>query len=207
MSAFYRLSSLGLGVASADGIIKRPDAEAMSSADLVLAESQRAAETTRSEAQAVYESEKQRGYADGLAEAARENAARLLQENLQLDTHLAQLEVDLARLVTRATQQIISRFDDAQLAREVTRTALQTMRTEKRIRLHVAPEAEQSLKIDLAAMRIDYPEIELIDLVVESRLTAPNLEIESEMGVIKFTLEEGLAQLGAILRGGPDVAG
>lgn len=201
MSQVYRLKPLGLAMASPDGVIKHDAVQTMDTADLLLSSAKAKADEILEAAAAVYETEKQRGLAEGRNDAALEAVARLAQEHLALDQKLLEIEDQVSDLILGAVRDVIASFEDDALVREITRTALATMRTEKRAQLHVAPEAEDVVRAALADLMADYPEIELIDVIEDSAITAPNLRLESELGMIEFSLDDSLDTLRALLKG------
>lgn len=201
-TAFFPLSALGLAVDAPDGVIHARDAEAMAEAGLILTRAHAEAACIAEAAAEAFVSEQRRGHAEGLAEAARQAAAQQVHDHARLDDVLDGLESELADLVLGAVRQILRSFDNETLAREVVRSALAAMRSEKRAQLHVAPAAYAEVKSALAEVLTDYPEIELVDVITDPSLTAPNLRLESSLGVVDFTLEDTLTDLRRLLAGG-----
>lgn len=201
-SAFFPLSALGLAVDAPEGVIRARDADTMAEAGLILTRARAEAERIGIEAAEAYQAEQRRGHAEGLAEAARQAAAQRLQDQARLDDALDGLESELADLVLGAVRQILRSFDNETLAREVVRSALAAMRSEKRAQLHVAPGAYAEVKSALSEVMADYPEIELVDVITDPDLVAPNLRLESSLGVVDFALDNTLADLRRLLAGG-----
>lgn len=198
----YRLAGLGLGAAAPDGILPAAALAEMDAAGLLLERAQAEASAQAEAARAAYEAEKARGLAEGRAEARREAAARLIAEHGALDRALAELEGELAELVLATVRRLIQRFDGAELATELTRSALATMRSEKRAQLHVPPEVQDIVRAALPELLADYPEIELIDVIADAGLAPPSLRLESALGVVDFVLDDTLDGLRRLLRGG-----
>lgn len=196
------LTLRGLGPADiAGGILVRADAENAATATRVLAEAEAEAARIHAAAEEVYESERARGLAEGRAEAAREAAARLVAEGAALDAALAATEAQLAALVSGAVRRLIGDLGDAEAVRRTVRTALDAIRTEKQARLHVAPAAVAAAREAVAAARADLPAVDFIDVVEDPALSASDLRLESDLGIVQFVLDDTLADLTALLTG------
>lgn len=198
----YRLTGMGLGLAAPDGVLPRAALAQMDAAGLLMDRARAEAESLGQAARDAYEAEKARGLAEGRAEARLEAAARLVSEQAALDTALGALESELADLVLATVRNLIQRYDRAELAIELTRSALATMRSENRVQLHVPPAVQDALRAALPALMADYPEIELIDVIADPALASPNLRMESALGVVDFVLDDTLDGLKRLLRGG-----
>lgn len=199
MTGFYRLKTFGHGVDAPQGVIRAADMARLGQAGDILAEAERQAADLRAEAERVYESEKLRGHAEGRAEADAERAVRMIEDAARIDARLADLESELGGVVFACVRQIIQGFEDEALAEQVARSALASMRSEQRGQLHVSTAALKHTRAALAGLLQDFPEIELIDVIEDPDLTAPNVRLESAMGVVTFVLDDALAALRRLL--------
>lgn len=199
MADFYRLQRFGHGIAASGGVIKAKAMAELGQAGDILAEAERQAAELRAEAQKVYESEKLRGHAEGRAEADAERALRMIEDSARVDARLADLESELGGLVFACVRQIIQGFEDEAMAEEVARSALASMRSERRGQLHVSTAALKHTRAALPTLLKDFPEIELIDVIEDPDLAAPNVRLESAMGVVTFVLDDALAALRQLL--------
>lgn len=199
MSDILRLRHFGLAIDAPDGVVKAAALDQIEGAEALVQASEAEAQRIRAEADAVFEVEKARGLAEGRAEAAREAAQRLIEETRVLDSQLARIETDLADLVTDSVREIIKRFDAPTLVEEVTRTALDEVRSEHRIQLHVSRDSEESLREATRSILADYPEIEVLDIVVDPEMKAPDLRLESGLGIVTFSLDDTLEGLRTLL--------
>lgn len=201
MTQVFSLRPLGLALAAEDGIIPAALAETMADADRILAHARAEAEAIRADAGAAREAERQRGHAEGLLQAQAEAAAWMHQARQDLDARLDRIQLDLADLVTTCVKRIVLSFDDQQLALDTVRTALASLRSESRLQLFVAPQVEPAIRAQLPAFLAEYPEIQLIDVIADPTLTAPDVRLESELGTVTSILDDTLADLGRLLRG------
>lgn len=203
MTQVFALRPLGLGLAAPDGIIPAALAEAMTDADRILARARAEAEAIRADALAAREEERRRGHAEGLRQAQAEGAAWMHQARQDLDARLDRIQIDLADVVAACVKRIVLSFDDRQLALDTVRSAMASLRSERRLQLFVAPQAEAAIRAALPALMADYPEIQSIDLIADPALTPPDVRLESELGTVTSILNDTLAELGRLLRGTP----
>lgn len=199
MADFYRLQAFGHGVAATGGVIKAAAMAELGQAGDILAEAERQAEAMRAEARRVYESEKLRGHAEGRAEADAERAVRMIEDAARIDARLADLEGELGGVVFACVRQIIQGFEDEALAEQVARSALASMRSEQRGQLHVSTAALKDTRAALPGLLKEFPEIELIDVIEDVDLKAPDVRLESAMGVVTFVLDDALDALRRLL--------
>ena len=199
---FHQLHLTGLGRTGAqDGIIPRQSAQAMAVSRDIIAEAHARAEAIIADAEAAQEAARVRGHAEGLAQAARDAAARQLADEARLQLALDRLEGEMADLVTDCLRRIVSELDAGDLARATLREALAVMRREKRAQLHVSSAAHDAIRQALPAILADFPEIELVDLVMDPGISSPDLRLESTLGVVEFSMEATLEDLRRLLGG------
>lgn len=199
MSEVYRLKTIGLSLAAADGVLRAETLTEIAGADALLEAAEAEAEAIRRAAQEVYEAEKARGFSEGIAEAERQAAGRMLTEQHRIDRQLGAMERDLGRLVHDCVTRVIERFSDEQLTLELARSALATMRNQRRGQLFVAPDRQEELRAALSGLLTEFPEIELIDVIADPALAAPDLRLETDLGVVSFVLQDTLDQLRNLL--------
>ena len=199
MATFYKLQSLGHGLAAPSGVVKAATLAELGQAGDILAEAERQAAALREQAQQVYDAEKRRGYAEGRAEANTERAIRMIEDTARVDARLADLESELGGVVFACVRQIIQGFEDDTLAEQVARSALASMRAEQRGQLHVSTAALKHTRAALPGLLKDFPEIELVDVIEDPNLTAPDVRLESAMGVVTFVLDDTLDALRRLL--------
>jgi type III secretion protein L len=201
MSDIFTLRPLGLAFDGTDGILPAETAESLNEASLILARAREQAAAIIADAEAARDEERRLGYAAGLAEAQAQSAAWLHDARQDLERRLDAMQTELADVVVQSVKRIVHSFDDRHIALETVRSALASLRSEKRLQLFVAPSAEVAVREALPAFKADYPEIELIDVIADPALSTPDVRLESELGVVTSILDDTLAQLGRLLRG------
>lgn len=201
MADVFSLRPLGLAHDATDGILAAETAEAVAGAALILERARQEAAAIIADAETARAEERRRGHAEGLAEAQAQSAAWLHGARQDLERRLDQMQTELADVVLQSVRRIVHSFDDRRIALETVRSALASLRSEKRLQLFVAPAVEGAVREALPGFRADYPEIELIDVIADPALSPPDVRLESELGVVTSILDDTLAQLGRLLRG------
>lgn len=202
MVDYYRLKDVGLQLGSGARIIKRAEmADLETATDVISAARERAAEIV-AEAERLREAERRRGYEEGLKAAERDAFERLIREQAVLDEALERSRADITDLVLGCTRSIVQHLDPVEVAVSMTRTALGRMRREKRCQLFAPASIATEVQARIAAILADFPEIELVDVVEDASLTAPNVVLASALGRVSCSLDESMIALEAALRGG-----
>ncbi len=195
MNRFFALRAFDTGISAENGILRAQDLEELGISNHLVAEAKRQAEEITLSAKAAYETEKRRGFEEGLAEAQTARAAQLLEDQRYIDARLASLERDLGLLVFNSVKNVIDGFEDETLACEVARSALAAMRKEQRGQLYVSPENLNATQNAITEIVEEFPEIELIDVIADPDLVPPNVRLESPLGVVAFSMTETLETL------------
>lgn len=200
MGSYYRLRELGFRLPAGAHVIKRSVFEPVEAAEALVQEAERHAANLAAGAEAAFEAEKQRGFREGMAMARVEAAARLVNESLLLDERLAAIEGELADLVVVAMRRLIEDFDDRSKAQTLVRTALRRMRREKRAELRVSPAQFSEMKAAIDAIVREFPEVDLVDVVEDETLVAPNVVIETAVGRVDGDMGRTIDELELAIR-------
>ncbi|MFP7674936.1 type III secretion system stator protein SctL [Marivita sp. S0852] len=193
------LAGLNLRATARGGILRAAQIAEAESALTLIEEAEARAATIVADAENVREAARRDGHAEGLAQAAREAAQRLAEEEVALDAALARIEGQLADLVSASVRRIIGTLEDGDLVARTVRTALSTLRTERRVRLYVPHGAADEVRAAVEVAHADLPGLEMIDVIEDAALVPPQLRLESDMGVVRFDLDDTQAELGALL--------
>lgn len=200
MGPYYRLNPLGFRLPAGTHVIKRADFETVGAGEALLSEAEKRAADILAGAEAAFEAERQRGFEEGMALARIEAANRLLRENQLLDARLCAIEAGLADMVIAAVRRLIEDFDDRAKAEALVRTALGRMRREKRAELRVSPAQLQDMKAAIDSITAEFPEVQLVDVVEDESLTAPNIILETAVGRVDGDLGRTIRELEAAIR-------
>lgn len=196
MSGGVCFNTFGAGVGA---LVKREDLAGIERANDIVARAHEQAAQILQDARAAFEAEKERGFAEGMAEAARESAGAATRALQAQDTALAALERDLGGVVHECVQKIIDSYENTALTTEIVRSALHAMRSEKRGQLFVPPDVVAEMREALTDLTQEFPEIELIDVIADPELQRPDLRLVTNLGVVSFVLNDTMADLRNLL--------
>jgi type III secretion protein L len=153
------------------------------------------------EAKRVYQEERQRGYAEGKEEGARQAAQLVAETSLKVDRYLASLDQQVAGLVLEIVRRILGQFNHADLVSHAAAVAIADFRRDKAIKLLVHPSIETRVREFLArhlpnpAVTLTVegdPALGLTDCILSSESTVVNASIDTQLEAIGRVL--GLAQ-------------
>lgn len=201
MAGYYRLKDLGFTLASGAHVLSREAVEPVAAATALVDEAHRSAEQIVADARDAYEAEKRRGYEEGLALARLEAARMLLAETDLLDRKLAGAEAELTDVVVAAVRRLVQGFSDREKAEILVRAALKQMRREKKAELRVSHEQYSELRESIAGILQEFPEVELVDVVEDPTLVAPQVIVETSIGRVEGDIGRHLDELEAIVAG------
>ncbi len=200
MAHLYRIEPLGFRLAAGGHVLAAEEAAAIVEADALIAAARAEAAAIVEDARRVREDERQRGYEEGLAQAAIAAAERLLDESRVLDEGLRTIEQDLTRVVVASVRKLVGEFDDRERAESVVRAALRQMRREKRAELRVGPAHFAHFRDTIGAIIKEFPEIELVDVVEDGALDGTHGVVETPVGRVDADFNGRLDDLAALIR-------
>jgi type III secretion protein L len=176
-------------------VLKAADYAVLAQAEDIVRLAELEAESIRASAKEAYESEKKRGYSDGLAAGKMEIAAQMVDTVAAGVDYLAGLEKRIVDLVMHAVRKIIDGFDDEDRVLGLVRKALSYARSQKRVVLRVCPEEAEIVQEHLRDLLRDFPGIGILDVASDPRLDKGACVLESELGLIDAGLDVQLANI------------
>lgn len=182
-------------LAPATQILSVQELTAWRSAQDLVAAAQQQAEAIQADAQAAYDAEKQRGYAEGLEEARLEQAEQMIENVSRTIDYFSKVEGQMVDLVMQAVQKIISDFDDEERVLITVRNALSVVRNQKQMTLRLHPQQVDVVKTRVNELLASYPGVGYLDIVGDNRLQADACILESEIGLVEASLEGQMAAL------------
>ncbi|EKA3120225.1 HrpE/YscL family type III secretion apparatus protein [Vibrio alginolyticus] len=189
MVSFVEIKTDNLQLAPGLKVLKAKDyASYLDSQHLVEAANSKA-ESIIANAQQAYETEKQRGYQDGLAQAKIENAQTMVETLARCNDYYQQVEEKMTGVVLEAVRKIIDTFDDVDTTVSVVREALQLVSNQKQVILHVHPEQVVEVREKVAGVLSDFPEVGYVDVVADARLKNGGCILETEVGIIDASID------------------
>ncbi len=141
------------------------------------------------EAAEIQAKEKEEGYKQGLKQAKKEYAEKLVEFELRKSSNLQNLEQKFIRLITTTLRSIVGNIplDDLTVSR--TKLAMERFKSEEAIVLSICEQDVDVVTAQLAAWRNSDP-----DLVIEQRVSSSILpgdcRIETSVSVLDLTLHD-----------------
>ena len=183
-------------VASDRRLIKSYDVATVRTAEDIIAEAEAEAERIREDAKAAFEAEKKRGDETGLQNGKMEIAMQKIDLVDQSVAFMENVESKMADVVLKALKSFVTEVGDKEMVIQIVRkTMAAVIRTQRQVTLKVAPEMVPTVKARLAELRADYPTIESMDVVEDSRLSGPACVLETEAGVADASVDTQLAAI------------
>ena len=196
MAALFRISPNALHVTSSTRVLTPAESAAWLQAQDVLAAARQRAQEMDDAARLAYEEQKIRGYEDGQESCRGEYAEKVLEVALQSVEYIERLEQTIVRVVNEAVSRVIGELDDNERIVRIVRTALASVRNQKRVVVRVATADEKAVSEGLAAMISRTPGTTgFLDVVPDPRLSTGSCILESELGVVDASLETQLRAL------------
>lgn len=174
-------------------LVKSDEAASVAKAEEIVAAAEVEATRIAAEAKAAYESEKKRGYDDGLAEG-REQI--LMQKLDLLDESVAFMEgveEKISAVVIQAMRKCICEIGDRELVVQTVRKALQTViRNQTLITIKVAPAMVDEVKARMDAVLAGFPTVTRAEVKEDRRLENTACIVETDVGSVESSIERQL---------------
>ncbi len=174
-------------------LLKAADYALLLEAESILDAARAEAEALRQQAVADCALEKERAYAQGMAEGKMEMAERMFSTISASVDYLENMETMVVELVMKALRKIIDDMDDRERVQSVVRKALGYVRSQKRVLLRISPEDAELLRDWLADLHKEFAGIGVLDTAVDPHLSRGDCILESELGLIDASLDVQLA--------------
>ncbi len=200
MVGYYRLNDFGFRLEAGTYVLEAQDAARLERANDILAEAEATAAKILVDAQTAYEQEKKRGYEEGWQQARQTAVERLLHENVVLDKGLRKIERGIVNLVVDCVRKLIDGFDDVARAEAMVKSALKSMRREKKAELRVPPPLYAHFRKSIGRVSEEFPEIELVDVVEDASLEDSQIILETAIGRVEGNLGRRIEELALLLR-------
>ena len=200
MSGFIQFKTPGAATAAATPdpsawVLQAGDVAAWHDAQAMLAQAREEAQRIRTEAAAFFESEKARGYAEGLEQAQLEQMDRMIDVAGKTVDYFAGMEQRVVKLVMQSVRRVIDDFSDEERAMAVVRSGLAVMRNQKQLTLRLSPESAEQVRARAQELLERFPGVGMLDIVADARLKGEGAILESEIGVVEASIDKQLEAL------------
>ena len=182
-------------------LVKAQDVAAVKSAAEIIAAAEAEAARLKAEALAAYEDEKRRGFEEGLQNGLKKVVEDKLDFAYESAAYMESVEGKLADIVIKALFKCVSQIGDRTLVVEIIRKIMKAVvRNQRQITLKVAPDMVETVNARLNDILADYPTLERVEVVEDSRLKGSAAIIETEAGIADASVETQLAAIESSIR-------
>ncbi|OZI39905.1 type III secretion system protein [Bordetella genomosp. 5] len=176
-------------------ILRAADHAALLQADALVAHAREQADAIMAQAQAAFEAERERGYADGKEEALMGQAERMIETVGRTIEYFAGVENEMVDLVMASVRKVIDGFDDREKVMIVVRNALAVVRNQKQMTLRLHPDEVETVRGHINDLLAAYPGVGYLDILADGRLARGACILESEIGMVEASLENQIQAL------------
>jgi len=195
MAPFIRLKPIGIDINDHTNIVPKDHYEAYIDAKKIVEKAHKKAEEIILDAKQTHAEEKKRGYDEGVEEGKEQMTLQMLHTVEKTVDFLQGSEVKITEIVMLALEKILGELPKQNVIIKVIKNALDAVRNQKQIVLNVSTKEVELVKNHIREIASDYPAIDYIDVVPDSRLKAGDCIIKSDIGVIEASLSKQLANL------------
>ena len=176
-------------------MIKAADYAVMREPRQVLEDARNYAEGVLKDAEAVYRSERARGYQEGMRDAKQQMAEQMASTALRCELHYRELKEQTITLVMEMFKKVLRDIEPRQLIGAQVKKALDAFKGRKRVVIKVHPSKAEMLHDQLSDIMAGCPGIDIIDIKAAPHLSADDLILESETGIVEATMAVQLAAI------------
>ena len=181
-------------------IVRREDWRTVVDAQRLLQDANEQAQAIRAEAEQERETQRERGYDEGMAQAREDWAAETMTNLAAVVAFQQRCERQMVDVVMQAVRRIVASFDDAQAAEAVVGGALAVVRHQKRVFLRVGAGSAERVRAHLDGLMQRYPAIDFADVIADPKLADDACVAESDLGLVECAVSSQLESLELALR-------
>lgn len=182
-------------IAPGTRIVKAAEVAAWADAEGLVLAARAQADDIVAGAQAAFEEERRRGFAEGLAEAQLEQAEKMIETVSRTVDYFAKVETDMVALVMSAVRKIIDGYDEEERVLLVVKNALTVVRNQKQMTLRLPPARVDGVRARVTELLAAYPGVGYLDIVPDARLHGEACILDSEIGLVEASIDGQIAAL------------
>lgn len=186
---------LAAGIDPAAQVLHADEATAWADAQALLAHARQEADAIVAGAQAAFEAERERGYAEGREAALLDQAEKMIDTVSRTVEYFARIENEMVELVMAAVRKVVDGFNDRDKVMVVVGNALAVVRNQKHMTLRLNPAEVDIVRAQINNLLAAYPGVGYLDIVADGRLAPAACILESDIGMVEASLEGQLAAL------------
>ena len=192
------LKKQGIEIDSSRRLVKADEVATFSSAAEIVATAEAEAARIAEDAKAVYESERKRGYEDGLAEAKETILAQKLDLIAESIDYMQSVEREMGGVVMKALRKCVTDIGDETMTVQVVKKAMSAIvRAQRQVTIRVPADKVQLVKDRMAEILKEFPAVNFTEVIEDPRLTGAACVIETAAGMVESSVD---SQLKAIER-------
>jgi type III secretion protein L len=126
-------------------------------------------------------------------------AAQMMEITAKSVRKFSHFEEAILNIVMRSLRRVIGEIDDTELIRRIVTNALEVVRNQKRATLRVNPDQAPAVRKSVAEWTKKGSQIELMEVVADSRIGKEACLIETEIGTVDASLDVQLTAIRRVL--------
>lgn len=183
-------------VESPESVVKAEDVAALVKAEAIIAAAEEEAKVIADQAKKDHESEKRRGYEDGLAEGRAEILKKKLELIEESVKYMQTVEGEISELVIKALKKCLSEIGDTEVVTQIVKKSMRSIvRNQREITIKVAPAMVESVKKWSETILSEFPTLTYVEVVEDSRLSETACVVDTAAGSVEASVEGQLRAL------------
>jgi len=170
-------------------VLRGADRQVWEDAKALLEHARAQAEAIVAGAQAAFDAERERGYAEGKEQALLDQAEKMIETVGRTVEYFAGVENEMVELVMQAVRKVVEGFDSREKVMIVVRNALAVVRNQKHMTLRLHPAEVDVVRARVNELLAAYPGVGYLDIVADPRLQCGACILESEIGMVEASLD------------------
>src|SRR5690606_38209027 len=140
-------------------------------------------------AQAAFDAERERGYAEGREAALLDQAEKMIETVGRTVDYFANVESEMVELVMQSVRRVVDGFDSRETVMAAVRNALAVVRNQKHMTFRLHPDEVDVVKARVNELLAAYPGVGYLDIMADARLVRGACILESEIGMVEASLD------------------
>jgi len=194
-----------VAIASGVKIIKAFEFQLFLSAEDLLKSAKKEVARIKDDAKAVYESEKQKGYNDGVEQGKAQMAERITETNLQCQEYLNSIESQIVDTILSALKIILADMGDEAIMAQMVSKALRGAKQEDRLIIKVSPFQVENVRRLISELHggepltgaitiTPEPTLDMNGCIVSSKAGSTDISLDVQLDTIRATLTNRIRQ-------------
>lgn len=182
-----------LEIDSAKRLVKADEVATFAKAAEIIAAAEAESSRIAEEAKRAYESERKRGYEDGIAEAKE----KILEQKLDLIAesvdYMQSVENEMGGIVMKALRKCVSDIGDETMTVQVVKKAMEAIvRAQRQVTIRVPSDKVQLVKDRMGEILKDFPAVNFTEVIEDPRLTGAACVVETAAGMVESSVDSQL---------------